>query len=193
MNANRIQELAEQAGLLGPSSRVGNAHEATKKFAELIIAECAKLCEPAAQIEQKRPQNCGSGFCSCIECVMEPVLINGLTESETSASMSVMGLSKPSQPEQKTDWEGIAADQALTIALMNSEQEPVAWMTQARNFIHPSECTKSEAKMWGWLPVYTSPAREWVGLTDDERAECWSSSAKQSAINIEAKLKEKNT
>jgi len=34
---------------------------------------------------------------------------------------------------------------------------------------------------------------EWVGLTDDERAECWSSSAKQSAINIEAKLKEKNT
>ena len=22
--------------------------------------------------EQKRPQNCGTGFCSCIECVMEP-------------------------------------------------------------------------------------------------------------------------
>jgi hypothetical protein len=42
--------------------------------------------------------------------------------------------------------------------------------------------------------LYTSPTRqEWVGLTDDERAECWSSSAKQSAINIEAKLKEKNT
>lgn len=34
--------------------------------------------------------------------------------------------------------------------------------------------------------------RMWVGLTDDERAECWSSSAKQSAINIEALLKEKN-
>lgn len=43
---NRIQELAEQAGLLGPSSRVGKAHEATEKFAELIIAECAKACEP---------------------------------------------------------------------------------------------------------------------------------------------------
>ena len=35
--------------------------------------------------------------------------------------------------------------------------------------------------------------REWVGLTDEERAECWNSSAVQSAINIEAKLKEKNT
>jgi hypothetical protein len=80
MKANRIQELAEQAGLLGPSSRGGNAHEAAEKFAELIIAECAKACEP----------------------------------------------------------------------------------------------------------------RPWVGLTDDERAECWRSSAKQSAINIEAKLKEKN-
>jgi hypothetical protein len=43
---NRIQELAEQAGLLGPSSRGGNAHEAAEKFAALIIAECAKACEP---------------------------------------------------------------------------------------------------------------------------------------------------
>jgi hypothetical protein len=34
---------------------------------------------------------------------------------------------------------------------------------------------------------------EWVGLTDEERADCLSSSAVQSAINIEAKLKEKNT
>ena len=25
-----------------------------------------------AQTEQKRPQNCGTGYCSCIECVMEP-------------------------------------------------------------------------------------------------------------------------
>lgn len=44
---NQIQELAEQAGLLGPSSRGGNAHEAAEKFAALIIAECAKACEPA--------------------------------------------------------------------------------------------------------------------------------------------------
>ena len=37
----RIKELAEQAALLGPSSRVGNAHEATEKFAELIVKECS--------------------------------------------------------------------------------------------------------------------------------------------------------
>ena len=40
----RIGKLAEQAGLLGPSSRVGNSHEATEKFAELIVKECIKLC-----------------------------------------------------------------------------------------------------------------------------------------------------
>ena len=36
----RIRQLAEQAGLLGPSSRVGNSHQATERFAELIIREC---------------------------------------------------------------------------------------------------------------------------------------------------------
>lgn len=45
----RILELAEQAGLLGPSSRVGKAHEATEKFAELIVKECMTVCENFAE------------------------------------------------------------------------------------------------------------------------------------------------
>jgi hypothetical protein len=56
-----------------------------------------------------------------------------------------------------TDWEAVAADHEMTIAMLKLEQK-----------------------------------REWVGLTDEERAECWSTSAVQSALNIEAKLKEKN-
>jgi len=43
----RIGKLAEQAGLLGPSSRVGNSHEATEKFAELIVQECAEIADKA--------------------------------------------------------------------------------------------------------------------------------------------------
>ena len=35
--------------------------------------------------------------------------------------------------------------------------------------------------------------REWVGLTDEEAAACWSTSAVQTWKNFEAKLKEKNT
>ena len=34
---------------------------------------------------------------------------------------------------------------------------------------------------------------EWVGMTDQERADCWRSSAVESAINIEQALKERNT
>ena len=39
----KIQELAEQAALLGPSSRIGNAHEAAERFAELIVRECIDI------------------------------------------------------------------------------------------------------------------------------------------------------
>ena len=40
----RIGQLAEQAGLLGPGSRIGNSHDATERFAELIVRECAQVC-----------------------------------------------------------------------------------------------------------------------------------------------------
>ena len=30
-----------------------------------------KACEEALKQERKRPQNCGTSYCSCIECVME--------------------------------------------------------------------------------------------------------------------------
>ena len=43
--------------------------------------DCAQ-CK--AQLEQKRPTNCGTGYCSCIECVMEPPQRTwvGLTDEE---------------------------------------------------------------------------------------------------------------
>jgi hypothetical protein len=50
----RIGELAEQAALLGPGSRIGNAHEATERFAELIVRECVKVMYDNA-IERKVP------------------------------------------------------------------------------------------------------------------------------------------
>lgn len=45
----RTKELAEQAALLGPTSRVGNAHEAAERFAELVrqdaMEEAASICD----------------------------------------------------------------------------------------------------------------------------------------------------
>jgi len=50
----RIGQLAEQAGLLGTSSRVGNSHQATERFAELIVRECMKAAdEGMAQVTMK--------------------------------------------------------------------------------------------------------------------------------------------
>ena len=101
-------------------------------------------------------------------------------------------LALPAIPEgykQETDWEGIAADQAMTIALMKSEQEPVGVIQ------HLDELNEKWTKH---LPIgtklYTSPPkREWVGLTDLERLSCQSFCPAQTVINTEAKLKEKNT
>jgi hypothetical protein len=51
--------------------------------AQIIIREAL------AQPEQKRPQNCGTGYCSCIECVMEqakgPSPIPLITDEEWAA------------------------------------------------------------------------------------------------------------
>ena len=41
----RIGKLAEQAGLLGPSSRIGNSHDAAERFAQLIVEECASVVD----------------------------------------------------------------------------------------------------------------------------------------------------
>jgi hypothetical protein len=81
------------------------------------------------------------------------------------------------------------------------KHEPVAWLSLCYTEDgDPLGYTAHEQEVYGSFPVYTTPPhhasdvknREWVGLTDEERADCWSSSAVQSAINIEAKLKEKN-
>ena len=44
-----------------------------------------------------------------------------------------------------------------------------------------------------WQPKITPPQRTWVGLTAQEAADCWTTSATQTWKNFEAKLKEKNT
>jgi hypothetical protein len=40
--------------------------------AMVLPTNMALFAEPQPKAEQKRPQNCGTSFCSCIECVMEP-------------------------------------------------------------------------------------------------------------------------
>ena len=89
-------------------------------------------------------------------------------------------------------------NERLRQALAQPEQEPVAWGMRRKDGVI-LDIKNADFEHEGYekiytVPLYTAPPkREWVGLTDEERADCWSSSAVQSAINIEAKLKEKNT
>jgi hypothetical protein len=70
------------------------------------------------------------------------------------------------------------------------KQEPVAWREVAgktTKYYDYNEDGRGE-------PLYAAPPkREWVGLTDDEIWDCYTSQGKQFYLAIEAKLKEKNT
>jgi hypothetical protein len=46
---------------------------------------------------------------------------------------------------------------ALKERLAQPEQEPVAWFTQARNFVPLDEFTEEEAKLYGWNALYLHP------------------------------------
>ena len=70
------------------------------------------------------------------------------------------------------------------VAFINVEERKLEWAKQTK-WNTPTVVTLEP------IPLYTQ--REWVGLTDEEAAECWSTSAVSSWIAIEAKLKEKNT
>lgn len=86
------------------------------------------------------------------------------------------------QIAEMQDWEAIATDQAMTIALLRSEaitqaipqipqehssNEPVAFLCHGNLFMWLSEndfCGNAEDH----IPLYASPPeREWVGLTDE--------------------------
>ena len=105
-------------------------------------------------------------------------------------------------PEIKSAIESL---EALSQALAQPEQEPVAWMHKEKGkpleFYMPDEgedCENCEH----CIPLYTAPPkREWQGLTDEEIKEIigpWGDTpikgyTRQLFDKIEAKLKEKNT
>ena len=74
-------------------------------------------------------------------------------------------------------------------------QEPVATLNISRFRGH---LVNHDFDYFGELPngthaLYTTPPqRTWVGLTAEEAAECWTTSATQTWKNFEAKLKDKN-
>jgi hypothetical protein len=77
-------------------------------------------------------------------------------------------------------------------------QEPVAWTVSGKITDWSKDFSAYQTKHYT-RPVYTPPAaqRQWVGLTDEDKAMCIQSTAESKSVDeliaaIEAKLKEKN-
>jgi hypothetical protein len=105
-------------------------------------AQCkaaAFIREALAQPEQKRPQNCGTGYCSCIECVMEPEQEPVATViSETgNADVSMSWWHEPALPvgtklytipSQRT-WVGLTKEEIAEFATwLDDREEEVGWV-----------------------------------------------------------------
>ena len=162
-------------------------YEKQKRRAEMWLAKYEEVAGPApcavplAQPEQSWSwvcNECGSReFTSAVlEADLEYLACAGCGCSEFHKE----ALAQPDYRAVKTYHEG------KPVYVSQPEQKPVAFISPGGH-IHYDPYLDS-------VPLYTTPPKHpWVGLTDDERANCWRLSAKQSAINIEAKLKELNT
>ena len=151
------------------------------RFAELITA----IKEALTQLEPTPEQLAALGWQS-IECPF-------------CGSSGARAFPKPD-----CDWEGIAADQAMTIALLQSEQpeqpeqEPVAVINVLGNDwrIEYLSLPVGKHRLYAQQYTYTTPPkREWVGLTDADIFEAEFNRPELMTIGefISNKLKELNT
>jgi len=78
---------------------------------------------------------------------------------------------------------------------LETKDEPVAWMSEDEHTVYTSKqvdgCFQHDH-----IPLYTTPQRTWVGLTDEEIQECLQGLPTQTidvyARRIETKIKDKN-
>jgi hypothetical protein len=101
-----------------------------------------------------------------------------MLQAEEAITAIKQALAAPVQ--EQMDWEAVAADQAMTIAMMKVDQD------------------KSESAYQRGYMDGMAKRREWVSLSDEDIiplcSQAWVfTTVKQWAEIIEAKLKEKNT
>jgi hypothetical protein len=81
--------------------------EAAELMCEAITAIKQALAAPV----QKRPPNCGTGYCSCIECVMEPAPVKVWEAEGYEALMQEMQMVKARNIRQHAEIERLKAAQ----------------------------------------------------------------------------------
>ena len=160
-----------------------------KVLAEQHKQAITAIKEALAQPEQKRPQNCGTGYCSCIECVMEPEQEPVAHPFEDKAVISSLSWAAGLIEQAYRAYGGHNGADSW---LMNYADKQGERIRQADH----REWEKVNGR-WQ-VKETTPPQRTWVGLTDEEIT----TTSKEThfepkpvtafARAIEAKLKEKN-
>jgi hypothetical protein len=124
-----------------------NHQQAASTALRKSMSRSVAIAKNTVPILQKRPQNCGTGYCSCIECVMEPA----------------------AQPpvQEGRDWSLLAATQ-------ESLREHMAEIKRLKA-AQPAPVQEPVATLFGSLPVYdtTPPAAQpdyaWPTIEDYEK------------------------
>jgi hypothetical protein len=172
-----------------------------KKREQAITAIKQALAAPV----QKRPQNCGTSYCSCIECVMDPEPVQEPVAWEqfypdigkpklaylppTKSPENACYTTPPAaQPEQKAvGWMSNKDFEPIRIRIMQEAHE-----LADRN---DSEGYNAIKAMCGDVQKMLPPQRPWVGLTEADITAIFEEHeySPYSFIELtEIKLKEKN-
>jgi hypothetical protein len=85
-----------------------------------IKAQRDELRDKMAQPEQKKPQNCGTGYCSCVECVMNPEQESVIDKSAAIRIATALGW------EPQRTWIGLTEEQRINISYKADGNECVA-------------------------------------------------------------------
>ena len=109
-------------------------------------------------------------------------------------------LMNPNIPKNEREHAAVREIERLREALaqpaaLETKNEPVAWMSEDEHTVYTSKqvdgCFQHDH-----IPLYTTPQRTWVGLTDEEIQECLQGLPTQTidvyARRIETKIKDKN-
>ena len=181
-----LDKMAENARELGLDYEPAPQKPIIKSYLKKDNSQPVKWSdyEPDGMHHNKRPQNCGTGYCSCIECVMEPA------------------------QQEPVAWQPLPCPFCGHIGLDFADKETYRWGVAScggcgascgdvrREYPDKGEWHTEAIAEWN----KRSPAaqRTWVGLTDQEIEqgckESWvTEQAWQSAVWwAEAILKEKN-
>jgi len=114
----------------------------------------------------------------------------GLVEATGKADFPVMFAKAILEYERLTKDAQNMASKSTYKEQVETKDEPVGWIDSKGYMI----CAKTDESC---RPLYTTPQRTWVGLTDEEIQECLQGLPTQTidvyARRIEIKIKEKNT